>query len=263
MLTLIFVISSCQKDVDKERNRLVDVIGHGGNGLTIPTNVYTDNTKEAFELAKNTYRCNGFEMDVQMSKDGELWLFHDFNMKRTTLKKKALNEYVSEELSQARYTSVHREKLMRLSEIKPLMSFYKTYFLDIKLYNETTNSLVDTALFLQKLVDYRIDNPYYVNFFVTQDIDFGKRMQAKGLRVFFSCSTEEEALRFLADEVPFEGVMLRNELASADLVQKIKNNSYQIALFDIRSPIMIRKAFAKQPNYLLVDDIKAAIIEKG
>lgn len=240
----------------------VSLIGHAGNGLTIPTNIYCDNTFPSFELALNTSGCDGIEMDLQLSNDGDIWLFHDFSLFRTTLKSKSLNEYSSQELRSANYTTIHREKLVQLADIDPLFYANKTYFFDIKLYNETADHFVDTATFLNKLIAFKQSHPT-VNFIcVTQVKDFAYRLKEKGFTVYFSYFTELEQQTILNQSKIFDGVMVQNARITPEQSQQWRNNEYKVAVFDIRSPKGVRKSLKLQADYLLVDDLKGALIEK-
>ncbi|OGV32945.1 MAG: hypothetical protein A3E88_00550 [Legionellales bacterium RIFCSPHIGHO2_12_FULL_35_11] len=59
-------------------NRLGQVIGHRGASAYAP-----ENTLAAFEAAKN-FGCKFIEFDVVQSLDGELFIFHDTFLQRTT-----------------------------------------------------------------------------------------------------------------------------------------------------------------------------------
>jgi len=45
-------------------------------------------------------------------------------------------------------------------------------------------------------------------------------------------------------------------------VNWIKSQNKNVFLFDIRAPKTIRQAMKKQPDVVIVDDVKAALIEK-
>lgn len=59
---------------------------------------YPENTMLAFEKALET-KCDGIELDVHISKDGELVIIHDEKVNRTTLHKGKVKDLTFEELS--------------------------------------------------------------------------------------------------------------------------------------------------------------------
>ncbi len=67
----------------------------------------------------------------------------------------------------------------------------------------------------------------------------------------------------IQNNVAFDGVVIRNSLATNDDVDVIKSKNKKVILFDIRAPKPIRQALKKQPHGIIVDDVKAALIEKS
>ncbi len=61
------------------------------------SSIYPENTLLAFSKAME-YKIDGIETDVQMTKDGELVIFHDEMLARTTNGKGFLRDYTLEEL---------------------------------------------------------------------------------------------------------------------------------------------------------------------
>ena len=78
-----------------------------------------ENSLAAFELAAE----KGFaiELDVQLSKDGEVYVFHDYDLFRMTGRKAKLSELSSDELDGLRLLDTD-ERIPRFSEVLELVS---------------------------------------------------------------------------------------------------------------------------------------------
>lgn len=70
----------------------MEILAHRGASGTAP-----ENTIAAFKKALID-GCDGFEFDIQQTKDGKIVVFHDWTLERTTNGKGHLREYTLEEL---------------------------------------------------------------------------------------------------------------------------------------------------------------------
>merc|ERR1712141_840542 len=73
------------------------IIGHRGNPLH-----FQENTMEGFKSVRR-FGVSAFELDVYLTKDGKLVLFHDKNTLRTTGVNRAIQEMTSSEIKKIRY----------------------------------------------------------------------------------------------------------------------------------------------------------------
>jgi hypothetical protein len=108
---LLLLVTGCGK---KEDFRSVLLVSHAGMGLNIQNSIYHDNSREALDMACSMIGCDGVEVDVQLSKDGELWLYHDATLESESNGEGCVPELTRDELEDIRYNSVHKEKLCPL-----------------------------------------------------------------------------------------------------------------------------------------------------
>jgi hypothetical protein len=59
-----------------------------------------------------------------------------------------------------------------------------------------------------------------------------------------------------------DGAVFRNAVIDEQDILQLKEQNKRTIIYDIRSPKGIRKAFKKQPDLVLTDDILSGIIEK-
>ena len=258
LLTIAVSILAC----GKKNVVQTAIIGHAGNGLTVPHSVYNDNTREAIELAVSTVGCDGIELDVQMDKMGQLWLFHDETVERTSLKVGAIPDFSTSELAEARYSTLHKEKLVQLKDYVFHWSNGKKVFLNTKIYHHTISATVDQELYIQKLLELQSSIPEYKPVMITNNTPFGVRLRNAGFPVFFDLESSEDYALVVNNSELCSGVVAGYKSLTDAQIKELKSKGVEVALSGIRSPKAIKAAMELQPDYILVDDIKAAIVEK-
>lgn len=73
---IFFAFSSCKSGDEEPLQKKTHILGHRGSGATTLSE-FQENT---FESVRNAFdKLDGAEADVQCSRDGTLWLFHDAN----------------------------------------------------------------------------------------------------------------------------------------------------------------------------------------
>lgn len=93
------------------------IIGHRGFNSQ-----YVENTLESFEAAL-AHGADGIELDVHLSSDGEVMVFHDFDLKRMTGQEGFIFQYTLKELKAMRVGSNH--EMPSLSEVLDLLVSHK------------------------------------------------------------------------------------------------------------------------------------------
>jgi glycerophosphoryl diester phosphodiesterase len=73
-IAFMFLQSCLQKDYDAS-NTKTKILGHRGYGIKAYNDTIMDNTIPA--VVKALHIANGVEVDIQLSKDNTIWLYHD------------------------------------------------------------------------------------------------------------------------------------------------------------------------------------------
>ena len=107
------------------------IIAHRGY-----SSLYPENTMHAFKEAVAT-GADGIELDVQLSSDGQLVIYHDYNIGRNTDRIGHIDEYTAAELG---HVQVHAGKLDLTDTIPTLRQYFefikdKNVFTNIELKN--------------------------------------------------------------------------------------------------------------------------------
>ena len=105
--------------IDPPQKTDVIFLGHKGGGSTNYSASYIENTMPS--IIEGLKTMNGVEVDVQMSLDGTIWLFHDATIEREssdTTKKNSLILLRDSSITQLqRFSGIKKDRVYRLSEL--------------------------------------------------------------------------------------------------------------------------------------------------
>jgi len=244
----------------KNSNKQIFIFGHAGMGLSMQNAIYHDNSKEAVELCLSFPGSNGVEVDIQMDQQGCLWLYHDDFLDQITSLGGCINSKNTSEIEQCHYKTLKKEKLVKLIEILPLIKSNQKIFLDLKIANSCSNNLIDYQLFKQSLT-LALSSISENVFLITNDA-FWLSELAEQYRTYFSSDNFELSKQIIAENPNCKGLVTRNKAIDKSQISYLKSLGKEIYLFDIRSPKGNRDALKKDPNGIITDDIRAALIER-
>jgi glycerophosphoryl diester phosphodiesterase len=260
LLLILCSLVACRKKPDFTR---VSIIGHAGMGLGNQGSVYEDNSKESIELSLGLEGCQGVEMDVQLSKDNELWLFHNTELNGKTTGSGCINNQTSNELSMVHYKSIHQEKLCPLSQLNFTLFKGMKVFLDIRHHNPCSLQFIDpekvlkalkknTGLLQQEVELYVIlSNPEWINIFKTAG--FSVLVDIESVVSYYSLNSV-----FPNND----GLVVRNKAINTNDIVKLKSEGKKVFIFELRAAKETRMALEKFPDGIISDDLRTALIEK-
>ncbi len=246
---------SCNK---QESYPAVQVFGHAGMGMDIGMSAFHDNSLEAIQLALTLPTMNGVEVDVRMSADGTLWLYHENTLEAHTDGEGCIFETTDVELEKLRYKSLHREKLVRLEAIWPLLDSGHAIILDLKHWNACTEGYVDIALFQQAIYDIPIQ--YRAQIILDSSNPNWLAALSQDFKVVYATVSFEEGLQRLEKVPAVAGLMMRSKDITAAQIALLKTLDKESYLFEMRSSKKQRAALQKQPSAILADDPRGALV---
>jgi glycerophosphoryl diester phosphodiesterase len=252
---LLCMLFACNKS---EQYPEVQIFGHAGMGMNIAYSVYHDNSEEAIDLALSLPNMDGVEMDVRMSKDGTLWLFHENRLEFTTNGMGCIAELTDQEIEQFQYKSPHKEHLVRLDTVLAKLKVGQTFILDIKHWNDCAQAYSD----MQRLKDALLAIPAHLKNQIIIDSSYPYWLSALSqyYRVVFSTVSYEAGLAKLQEIPTLYGIMLRSKDMSATQISNIKALGKTVFLFEMRSSKMQRATMKKAPTAVIADDPRGALI---
>ncbi len=259
----LFVFTSCEEEiiifeVDNLNRDIITVLGHGGMGIasTYPMN--------SFESISNCIHLgtDGSEMDIQMTKDGVLVAFHDYDLSAKTNLKGVVNSMTWEQIKNGHYneTPYMSYAVVSLEELfKNItnVSDYRFTF-DCKLYRETNDDESYFNQFAEAIIaiaeKYGLERKICIE---SGDKEFLKVLQAKRsrYRLFIYPENFEEGLS-IAKESGFYGITISNNQISPAQVEMAHNEGIRIAVWDAHSEQENYEAVQKNPDFIQTDDVK-------
>ena len=248
------VIFACNK---QESYPDVKIFGHAGMGMDIAYSIYHDNSLEAIQLALALPTIDGVEVDVRMSADGTLWLYHENLLEAHTDGEGCIFETTDAQLAKLRYESLHKEKLARLDQILPILG-KRQIILDLKHWNACTEGYVDMVRFKEAL--YEIPEQYWDQITLDTSNPNWLAELSTDFSVVFSTVSVEEGLKQLQKVPALKGLMLRSKDITAEQIAQLKSTGKNCFLFEMRSSKKQRAALQKQPFAILADDPRGALV---
>ena len=112
-----------QEAIDNLNGGKIEVIGHGGSGFASIWDPVPANSMESLRRALEDDRADGVEVDVQLSKDSVLMLYHDQFLDSKSPLKGCMEDYTAEELLATTYECgfgidfFHDETLISLEQL--------------------------------------------------------------------------------------------------------------------------------------------------
>lgn len=255
---LALVLFACQKS---EERKQVLVYGHAGMGLSMDNSIYHDNSAEAVALALNLPTCNGVEVDVRMSKDGTLWLYHDEFLEAESNGLGCVSDLNDAEIEQLNYRTAKKEKLVKLADVLPLLLPDQHLFVDLKHFNSCRNERIDLNE-LKEALEEQIGE-YSTQIKLICAYEYWLQDLSEIVDVLYSTDDLNEGKSLLMKHTNLKGLVLRNGKTTVSNVREIRDLQRSIYLYDIRSLKGIKQALGKCPSGIFADDLRQALAERG
>lgn len=254
-LILLLTVSSCVKEayqIENLHNNKIFVLGHAGmgQGFKYPANSW-ESIEPLFDIG-----AMGTEIDVQLTKDKQLVLFHDSDLSQKTAMNGKVHSKNLSDLQKGLYVSPISSSINLLSleslfqktkETKPFFS------LDIKLYPEdTTNYLQDFAQSIKELVEkYNLENTVMVESFNIEFLTILKQICPK-LKLFLLSRDIEQGLQECIRR-NFYGISTDMKVINLDLVKLAHLNQKYIMLWNVQTIEDQRNSIYLNPDFIQSD----------
>lgn len=273
IFVFILAIAACKEevfDIENLSDNKVFVVGHGGAGFISPTNNIPENSMKSLELTIEGYNADGIEVDVQLSKDSQLVLYHDdFLRTKTGCRQGRINNYNWEEIKNCRYKkdyfgSISVDERLALLE-EPLAKFSRRKIkpqvhLDIR-YNNFDSSQMSREkfydIFSRKILDliekYNAEDWVFCG---TGDPVLLKLLYKRNPRVklFYEGYGIDDMLQ-LKSELDYFGIVVSNDNISKEDVELAHANGLRVAIFNLRALPANKEGLRKSPDYLITDNV--------
>lgn len=271
-IIICFSLCTCRKadigDINNLNGGKIILLGHAGLGFADYTKPYPDNSAISIERAIDGFNADGVEVDIQLSADSAIFLFHDDLMESATDCYGCLTEYTAQQLDNCRYkenfsiSAYQNEKLYTLDAMLSKYSGYRdVYFLlDIKYYTDCTSNFdgdYGKALFSEiarLATKYNVAERTFVEVASGAEVPALKLLESD-IRILCGIKYPDKELKQVS-EAGADGIIIRNDRISKEQVKIAHRLGLMVSLFSVESKSENIDAVEKHPDIILSDNIR-------
>lgn len=272
-LLLLLSFLSCNKvEIDAIRNLngdVISVIGHGGGGFQSPLNKESENSLLSITKAIEVYNADGVEVDVQLSKDLHLVLYHDNKLETSTTGNGFVHEYKLDKLVQFKYNREFYANILINEHITALETVLEQFVkrkvkpqlhIDSRswLYNSTIYTQAEfNSIYADKIIETITKYNYQdYTYFASGDIELLEELAEKNSQIKLLIETNEINWAVeIINKNNWYGIVAKNKGISKAQVEYAHSKNVRIALFGVKVQSGIVSAVKKHPDFIFTDNI--------
>jgi glycerophosphoryl diester phosphodiesterase len=271
ILSLISLTGCGKFDTDAVQNLnggKIDIIGHGGSGVPSVTDPYHINSEQSIILALDGLFADGSEVDVQMSSDSVLFLYHDEQLDTKTACHGCIATSTAAQIAQCPYWSGiddingSQQAIITLDHILQRYASYENppaFYLDCKAANFCDDGFVtDLSAMSVALAD--VIAKYDARSWVTVE------SRSQNLLNFVKAADPTINLVFDVDDPDhgiavsllngYHGIATSNQRITKEQVTSAHDAGLSAHIFNVRSAAGHRNACNKWPDAVQTDNIE-------
>ena len=248
---LLTISWSCKKQEDLPE---VIVYGHAGTTLYSERWVYPANTVESVLYALDVLDADGVEVDVQMTNDSVLVLYHDAYLDEVTKLSGCIHEYNFADLDNIQVYQTKYE-IARLDEVmKICFERNKKIYLDLKPYHYCDSTNINYSTFNNSLNDllaiYTLDerSDITVN---TRNTDLLMVLSDTSIIKSFETENSDEGILMYQNNVTQE-LCINYSAMTATVAESLTNLGIKFSLFGVKTTDEIRSAMTFFPSKIVI-----------
>lgn len=270
VLIVAILFFACRKidlgNIQNLNDGQVMVIGHGGSGFPEFSNQLPANSWTSIERALEGLNANAVDIDVQLSADHQLILYHDGRLESQTDCYGCIPETESETIISCCYRNNFSNNITdhhAVILLEDLLEHYAespfTFLLDLKPFGQCTEDIiVDLDTFATVLTDLVVrlkmeDRIIFNSFFV----DLLAKLKAlnPGFRVFKDGVNFDENFSE-ATTIGFNGITMSNLDIDEDQVSQAHDAGLWVILYSVKERFGTADALRKNPDGIITDNIE-------
>lgn len=241
----------------------IQVVGHGGSGFTSVDNYYPANSGPSILQAIDILGADGVEVDVQMTTDSILMLYHDEGLASQTDCSGCIAEQSYAAIAACRYRANIALNLgadARLWTLEDLLANFAGrpqapwVHLDISI---STDCRADFRTFARQLAalirKYQAESWVYVEMSLLSELQYLQGLHG-GLQLVWLGEVDEERLS-VAEANGLWGVVTVNETIDKALVEEAHRRGLGVILYNVKIRQGTLEAVAKGPDLIETDNI--------
>lgn len=263
---LCLLIMGCADEHYTIRNlngNKIAVIGHRGCGPRNASNLIPENTLESVKKALELYGAAGVELDVQMSKDGVFFLYHDDYLETQTNFSGCVFQYTAQELLACKYrnSDISLQPLHEVFNYCRQLDYLPYIMLDNKLdlpcnisFNQQYNEFM--VLYSQRMFELIRAYDLVEQVHLESDLEiFHILIAQRDSRIKRMMNGAVSERINLADSLHCTGIMSGLNSCTAQDIQLAHQRGLKVSIFGVVSMADAEEAVKKSPDFIITDDI--------
>lgn len=223
-----------------------------------------ENSFTSIKKAIEEQNAEGVEVDVQLSADNKLILFHDEKLEQSTYCGGCVNEFTASSLEECQYfpgtnLSTHNEKIISLDKVLLRFSARKEkplIFLDTKIFSECNSNDIQKKMIIEinEMIQlYNAENWIHVMSGSESFLIEMKKVNSN-IKLWLDGGDFNTNVE-IAKRNQFYGVSGGNNSVTKEQVSLAHENNIYALIFGMKSQSGITRAIRKNPDYLQTDKI--------
>lgn len=245
------------------------VLGHGGNGFGTVRNPFPLNSMPAIRQSLEIEGARGVELDVRMTADGVLVLCHAQELENETNCSGCVEQKAAEEVLQCKLKS---NPLYQVGEdfsiitLDSVMGYFADFMtkpflyinakptancegLDISAHSAEMASRIWALIQQHQGLDWVwVESDYEP--FLRSFHDLAPQVRT------FSGVNNVQAAKEMAERIGLDGIVVDNNQITDLQVQELHQQGHWVGIFGVKIKSGAKKAIAKSPDFILVDDVR-------
>lgn len=251
----------------------VELIGHAGSGFTYllnPWNPLPSNSLASIDKAFLN-GAEGVEVDIQVSADSALILFHDLQLNSKTELTGCVFQYHAAELLNTNYKLgfpydwFQSEKIYSFKQLETNIAAKEKYklYLDLKLSEQCENGTIENQIVVLKNAMINHFNNSKINqmnvTLISNNTILLKQLKQilPLLNYAIDCDTNIEQDIEIAKLNGFKSLCISGNNATQEITKKIHDNGLEVILYGGKSKLGLRKMLELNPDVVQVNNVKA------
>jgi glycerophosphoryl diester phosphodiesterase len=272
LLLIIFFLLGCKKidtsNLTNLNNNIISVLGHRGSGVYYDNN-YPMNTLESIEVGIDEMGADGMEIDVQLTKDNQLMLYHDQELLILTSCSGLVNSHTKDELKNCIIISDFYNipfKEYHLASLEDVFKRYNNYspspicYIDIKPFYDPENfkSYTDYALAFSQTMNTLISKYNRLENTILSCTDTSMLQHLKvlspSLKLIIDNADFNKAFQLATSMGLFGTTIYYKNVGRAD-IEKAHANNLRVILWGVRTKAACRETAHLFPDYVETDNV--------
>jgi glycerophosphoryl diester phosphodiesterase len=253
LILFIITISGCHKNTDKPN---ILVYGHAGTSLHRDRAVYPANSFESIQYAIETLNADGVEIDIQMTKDSILVLYHDAYLEHASNFTGCINEYNYEELKYLKLDYTNYEISLLKDVINYLYSVRKRAYLDVKTTLSCTNTKLSASTFEWALNQalWGVDSVYInENIIVGSTNDVFLNQLTFQNKCYETTNVQEGINKLKTNN--YKALLFFDQFVNEPEAKVLNANTINWGIIGVKSKWEIDREVILNPKYIISDNI--------